>query len=147
MLPFSTLASSLCCRPGKSARPCPPCRGGGSWAGHGAHHATRGSGGLGRGPRRLDSPAGTQSSLGFLLHQMYNAVTVTPACLLCKAVLAAQTVKTLPPMKETGVPALGQEDPLEQGMATHSSILAWRISWAEEPGGPQSRGLQRVGHD
>ena len=78
---------------------------------------------------------------------MYNVVTVTPACLLCKVVLAAQTVKTLPAMKETGVPALGQEDPLEKGMATHSSILAWRISWAEVPGGLQSRGLQRVRHD
>ena len=45
------------------------------------------------------------------------------------------------------VPSLGQEDPLEKGMATHSSILAWRIPWTEEPGGLQSVGLQRVGHD
>ena len=43
--------------------------------------------------------------------------------------------------------SLGQEDPLEQGMATHSSILAWRIPWSEEPGGLQSTGSQRVGHD
>ena len=43
--------------------------------------------------------------------------------------------------------SLGWEDPLEEGMATHSSILAWRIAWAEEPGGLQSMGLQRVGHD
>ena len=43
--------------------------------------------------------------------------------------------------------SLGQEDPLEERMATHSSILAWRISWTEEPGGLQSTGLQRVGHD
>ena len=70
---------------------------------------------------------GTQSSLGFLLHQMYNAVTITPACLLCKVVLVAQTVKNLPAMQETGVPSLGQEDPLEEGMATHCNILAWRI--------------------
>ena len=42
---------------------------------------------------------------------------------------------------------VGQEDPLEEGMATHSSILAWRIPWTEGPGGLQSRGLQRVGHD
>ena len=45
------------------------------------------------------------------------------------------------------VPTLGQEDPLEEGMATHSSILAWRIPWTEEPGGLQSMGSQRVGHD
>ena len=48
---------------------------------------------------------------------------------------------------ETGVQSLGQEDPLEEGMATHSSILAWRILWTEEPGGLQSMGLQKVGHD
>ena len=48
---------------------------------------------------------------------------------------------------EMQVQSLGQEDPLEEGMATHSSILAWRIPWTEEPGGLQSMGLQRVGHD
>ena len=52
-------------------------------------------------------------------------------------------VKNLPVMQETGVPSLGQEDPLENGMATHSSILAWRIPWTEEPGGLQSMGSQR----
>ena len=45
------------------------------------------------------------------------------------------------------VPSLGQEDPLEKEMATHSSILAWRISWTEEPGGQQSMGLQKIGRD
>ena len=50
-------------------------------------------------------------------------------------------------MYETRVRSLGQEDPLEEGMATHSSILAWRIPWTEEPGGLQSMGSQRVGHD
>ena len=45
------------------------------------------------------------------------------------------------------VPSLGQEDPLEEGMATHSSILAWKIPWTEEPGGLQSMGLQRIRHD
>ena len=50
--------------------------------------------------------------------------------------------KSLPAVPETWVPSLGQEDPLEKGMATHSSILAWRIPWAEEPGGLQSTGLQ-----
>ena len=49
------------------------------------------------------------------------------------------------PPANTG--ALGREDPLEKGMATHSSILAWEIPWTEEPGGLQSMGLQRVGHD
>ena len=50
-------------------------------------------------------------------------------------------------MQETQVHSLGQEDSLEKGMATHSSILAWRIPWTEEPGGLQFMGLQRVGHD
>ena len=56
-------------------------------------------------------------------------------------------VKNLPTMRETWVRSLGQEDPLEEGMATHSSIVAGRIPWTEEPGGLQSMGLQRVGHD
>jgi len=50
-------------------------------------------------------------------------------------------------MQETQVQSLGQEDPLEKGMATHSSILAWRIPWAEEPGGLQSIEMQTAGHD
>ena len=50
-------------------------------------------------------------------------------------------------MQETWVRSPGQEDPLEKGMATHSSILAWRIPWTEEPGGLQSIGSQRIGHD
>ena len=56
----------------------------------------------------------------------------------------AQTVKNLPVMQEAWVQSLGQEDPLEKEMATHSSILAWRIPWAEEPGGLQSMGLQEL---
>ena len=63
------------------------------------------------------------------------------------ASLVAQTVKNLPATWETQVRSLGQEDPLEEGMATHSSVLAWRIPWTEEPGRLQSTGLQRVGHD
>ena len=59
----------------------------------------------------------------------------------------AQTVKNLPAMQETQVQSLGREDPLEKGMAIHSSILAWRIPWTEEPGGIQSMRPQRVGHD
>ena len=57
----------------------------------------------------------------------------------------AQTVERLPAMWETWVPSLGQEDPLEKEMATHSSTLAWKIPWLEEPGGLQSMGSQRVG--
>ena len=63
------------------------------------------------------------------------------------ASLAYQMVKNLPAMQQTEVRSLGQEDPLEKGMATHSSILAWRIPWTEEPGRLQSMGLQRVGHN
>ena len=59
----------------------------------------------------------------------------------------AQRLKRLPPMQETWVRSLGWEDPLEKEMATHSSILAWRIPWTEEPGRLQSMGSQRVGHD
>ena len=59
----------------------------------------------------------------------------------------AQTVKRLPAMQETQVRFLGREDPLEKEMATHSSILAWEITWTEEPGGLQSLGSQRVRHN
>ena len=58
------------------------------------------------------------------------------------ASLLAQMVKNLPVMQETWIQYLAQEDPLEKGMATHSSILSWRIPWTEEPGGLQSMGLQ-----
>ena len=61
--------------------------------------------------------------------------------------LVAQTVKRLPTMWETWVQSLGWEDLLEKEMAIHSSILAWKIPWKEEPGGLQSMGLQRVGYD
>ena len=63
------------------------------------------------------------------------------------ASLVIQMVKNLPAIQETWVQSLGWEDPLEEGMATHSSILAWSIPWTEEPGGLQSRGLQRVRQD
>ena len=58
-----------------------------------------------------------------------------------------RTVKTLPPMQETQVPFLDWDDPSGKGVATHSSTLAWRIPWTEEPGGLQSMGSQRVRHD
>ena len=61
--------------------------------------------------------------------------------------LVAQMIKRLPAMWETRVQSLGQEDPLQKEMATHSSILAWKIPWTEEPGRPKSMGSLRVGHD
>ena len=61
--------------------------------------------------------------------------------------MVAQTVKRLPAMWETRVRSLGWEDPLEKETATHSSTLAWKILWTEEPGRLQSMGSQRVGHD
>ena len=66
---------------------------------------------------------------------------------ICRASLVAQRLKRLPAMRETWARSLGWEDPLEKEMATHSSILAWRIPWMEEPGGLQSTGSQRVEQD
>ena len=64
-----------------------------------------------------------------------------------RASLVSQRLKGLPPMRDTWDRSLGWEDPLEKEMATHSSILALRIPWLEEPGRLQSMGSQRVGHD
>ena len=61
--------------------------------------------------------------------------------------LVTQRLERLPGMRETWVQSLGREDPLEEETATHSSTLAWRIPWTEEPGGLQSLGSRRVGHD
>ena len=58
-----------------------------------------------------------------------------------------QTIKNLPAVQETQVQSLGQEDPLREEMVTHSSLLAWKVSWTEEPGGLQSVGPLRVGQD
>ena len=66
---------------------------------------------------------------------------------LLGASLVAQIVKNLTEMQEIQVQSLGQKDPLEKGMATPSSILAWRVPWMEEPGGLLSMGSQRVRHD
>ena len=63
-----------------------------------------------------------------------------------RASLVVQMEKNLPAVQETWVPSLGREDPLEEGMAIHSSTLAWKIPWVEEPGRLQSMGSQRVGH-
>ena len=67
--------------------------------------------------------------------------------LYINASLVAQMLKSLPAMLEAWVQSLGQEDPLEKGMATHSNILAWKIPWIEEPGRLQPMGSQRVGHN
>ena len=67
--------------------------------------------------------------------------------LIHTASLMVQMLKNLPAMQETWVPSLGWEDPLEEGMATHFSILAWRIPWTGEPGVLQSIGLQKVEHN
>ena len=64
-----------------------------------------------------------------------------------RASLVAQMVKNLSEMQETWIWSLDQEDPLEKGMAAHSSILAWKIPWTEDPDGLQSMGSQRVGHN
>ena len=88
-----------------------------------------------------------------LLNHLLCAVTANILHSICYwpnnnwASLVAQTVKNLPAMQETWVQSLGQEDPLEKGMATHFSILAWRMPWTEKPGGPQSTGSQNVKHD
>ena len=69
-------------------------------------------------------------------------------CKLCLgASLVAQLIKNLPAVQETWVQSLGWEDPLEKEMATHSSTLAWKVPWTEEPGRLQSMGSQRVGQD
>ena len=74
-------------------------------------------------------------------------VWLRPVLALVKASLMAQTVKRLPAMQETRAQSLGREDPLEKEMETHSSTLAWKIPWTEEPGGLESMGSQRVRHD
>ena len=73
--------------------------------------------------------------------------TFTEGCADSWASLMVQMVKDTPAMWETWVRSLGQESPQEEGIATHSSILSWRIPWTEEPCGPQSMGSQRVGHN
>ena len=80
---------------------------------------------------------------GIICDYTKNHWTVWFKLVIC----SGSVVKNLSEMQETRVWSLGQEDPLTKGMATHSSILVWRISWTEEPGGLQSMGSQRVGHN
>ena len=82
------------------------------------------------------------------LYVFFREISIQSLCPFINWVsLVAQRVKRLPAMQETCVQSLSREDSLEKEMATHSSILAWRIPWTEEPGRLQSMGLQRVGHD
>jgi hypothetical protein len=87
-----------------------------------------------------------------LFRKGYSAVVVcefnvNESSISYGASLGAQTVKNLPALQETQVQSLDQEYPLEKEVAIHSSILAWRIPWTEEPGGLHTRGLQRIGHN
>ena len=85
-------------------------------------------------------------SIYIVLITIYTVLGIISSLEMIWASLVAQTVKNLPAVRETWVQSLGWEDPLEEGMATHSSILAWTISWTKEPGQLQFMGLQRVGH-
>ena len=78
---------------------------------------------------------------------MLGITVIAPNDAHGRASLVAEMIKPVPAMWETQVRSLGWEDPLEKGMAVHSSILAWEIPWSREPGGLQSMESQRVGHD
>ena len=91
-------------------------------------------------PRELDGPSHKKSRVCTFFFQSNNEGPK-------RSPLVAQMVKNLPAMQETQVQSLDLEDPLEKGIATHSSILAWRIPWTEEPGRLQSMESQRVRHD
>ena len=90
---------------------------------------------------------------GIFLTRGWNLHLLLSCFLRCRPVLyhgtspVAQRGKNLPPVRETWVQSPRQEGPLEEGMATHSSVLAWRILWTEEPGGLQPTGSPRVGHN
>ena len=90
---------------------------------------------------------GNLISLCACLNTVNIDIVMCTSVTVFRASLVAQLVKNLPAVQETRVRSLSWEDPLEKEMATHSSILAWKISWTEEPGGLQSMGSQRVGHD
>ena len=96
----------------------------------------------------LGGSLGAASKVCNILFLVLKDVQIIWALLVhFRASLVAQRLKPLPSMRETWVRSLGWQDPLEKEMATHSSILAWRIPWMEEPGGLQSTGLQIVGHN
>ena len=82
-----------------------------------------------------------------MVEEPFKGIAARNGAISTRLPLVAQTVKNLPAIHETGVQSLGQEDLLEKGRATYSSILAWRIPWTEEPGRLQPTGSQRVRHD
>ena len=82
-----------------------------------------------------------------LCRELNKTANMKAASFILGASLVTQMVKNLPALWEIWVSSLGQKDPLKKGMATDSSILAWRIPWTEEPGGLKSLGLQRIGHN
>ena len=88
-----------------------------------------------------------QEALDYFFFQTLNFLFCFGVEPINGASLVAQRLKRLPPMRETQVRSLRRADPLEKEMATHSSILAWRIPWTEEPGGLEAIGSQRVRHD
>ena len=87
------------------------------------------------------------SAQGKQIEPCLNMVQLVIVSMMVRTSLVAQTVKRLSKMWETRVQSLGWEDPLEKEMAIHSSTIAWKIPWTEEPGRLQSLGSQRVGHD
>ena len=91
--------------------------------------------------------SGTVLGFTLVIFLEYNSSKNTPTYGGHWATLVDQTVKNLPIMQEIWVRSLGQEDPLEEGMVTHSSTLAWETPWMEEPDGLQSLGSHRVGRD
>ena len=118
------------------------------------HRPPRNDLGRGRGSHGYKKRAGRGASGGcgvwFISHREGVSRGNSRICitvLTIQASLVAQVVKNLPAVWGTRVQSLGWEDPLEEVMATHSSILAWGIPWTEEPGGPQAMGSQRVGHN
>ena len=95
----------------------------------------------------MEEPGGLPSLGSHRVGHDWSDLAAAAAAAPSWAFLVAQTVKNLPAVWETQVRSLGWEDPLEKGLATHSSILAWRSPWTEEPGGLWSIGSQRVSHD
>ena len=85
--------------------------------------------------------------IDFLISVEHSRISDLINCTLVIKGFPGGSVKNRPSMQETRVLSLGLEDPLEKRMATHSSIFAWRILWTEEPGGLQSMGWKKVGHD
>ena len=120
---------------------CPGCTGEPVWA------SCSGQSWLAQGPGLWSSLHLPTGGLDICLMPWASVCMFSMGNMRSRASLLAQMVKNLPAVQETQVQSLGWEDPLEKGMATHSSIFAWRNSWTEEPGRLQSMGSQRAGHN